>query len=190
MRVLLVGSTPGNAREIVAWLRSAGHETATCFETPVGFGCRGVTRHDDCPLDAHTDAALLVRDLDGSGHTLTEMGAVCALRHRVPVVELVEPHGNNLDATMLSVLEDVHLRCENREYVIAALEALARVPGVDITNIDIAVTREAGRVHAMVVVPAGMDDKQIPMVVDWVGRALRDHDRYAKVIDVGVRRAD
>ncbi|MFM8531051.1 MAG: hypothetical protein ACKOD2_15525 [Ilumatobacteraceae bacterium] len=181
-------STPGNAREVTDWLQSAGHETLTCFDAPVGFGCRGVTNHDDCPLDEHTDAALLVRDLDGSGHTLTEMGAMCALRHRVPVVELVEPHNNQLDATMLSVLEDVHLRCENRDYVIAALEALARVPGIDVTNIEIAVTRTSGRVHAMVQAPADMDAQQVPMVVDWVGRALRNHDRYAKVIDVGFHR--
>lgn len=190
MRVLLVESTPGNAREVADWLRSAGHETATCFEAPVGFGCRGVANHDDCPLGAHTDAALLVRDFAGRDHTLTEMGAVCALRHRVPVVELMEPNGTDLDTTMLSVLEDVRLQSTNRDYVIAALEALARIPNLDITRLNITVTRDENRVHAMVEIPADVDDKQVPLIVDWVGRALRDHDRYAKVIDVGFRRGE
>ena len=44
MRVLLVESTPGHGAEVARWLHEAGHETATCFEPPIGLACRGV--HD------------------------------------------------------------------------------------------------------------------------------------------------
>jgi hypothetical protein len=189
MRVLLVESTPGNAHEVADWLTEAGHEAMSCFGSPVTFGCRGVEHHEDCPLDRHTDAALLVRDLDGGGHTLTEMGAVCAMRHRVPVVEMSEPTGVGLDATMLSVLEEVQHHTANQAYVQAALEALVRIPGIgDLSRIGITVNRQQDRVHALLALPPDIEDGQVPMLVDWVGRALRAHDHYAKVIDVGVRR--
>jgi hypothetical protein len=110
------------------------------------------------------------------------------MRHRVPVIEVLEPHANDLDARMLSVLDDIQRRSENHDYVVAALGALACVPGIDVSEIDITVSRHGGRVHAVVEVPADMDAGKVPMVIDWVGRALRDHDRYAKVIDVGVHR--
>lgn len=189
MRVLLVESTPGNAYEVANWLGEAGHETVTCFDTPVTFGCRGAERHEDCPLDRHTDAALLVRDIDGGGHTLTEMGAVCAMRHRVPVIEMTEPTGRGLDATMLSVLDEVQHHRLNTGYVRAAHDALARVPGLASAEaIGITVERQQDRVHALLALPADITDSQVPMIVDWVGRALRAHDPYAKVIDVGARR--
>ena len=61
------------------------------------------------------------------------------------------------------------------------------VPGIDVSQLRISVTRSADRVHALVQVPASTPADEVPMITDWVGRALRQHDRYAKVIDVGVR---
>ena len=106
MRVLLVESTPGTATEVKDWLESHGHTTMTCFDPPVTFGCRSVARREDCPLEWTVDVTMLVRDLDGQGHTLTEMGAVCAMRHRVPVVEITEPHRDRLDTLMRAALDD------------------------------------------------------------------------------------
>jgi hypothetical protein len=104
MRVLLVESTPGNAREVTSWLEGAGHDVARCFDAPTSFGCHAVVRREDCSLARPTDLALLVRDLGDHTHTLTEMGAVCAMRHHVPVVEVTEPHGHGLDPVLLGAL--------------------------------------------------------------------------------------
>jgi len=189
MRVLLVESTPGSAREVAAWLNEAGHESSSCFDTPVTFGCRGVATHDDCPLEQPTDVAILVRDLDHGGHTLTEMGAVCAMRHRVPVVEIVEPATNELDSIMLAALEGAQHHTAHLDYVLAVREQLHHVPDIgDPSRINISITRAGGRVHAMLRLPDNITEKQLPLVVDWVGRALRQHDPYARIIDVGVSR--
>lgn len=189
MRVLLVESTPGNAVEVREWLESEGHAALTCFESPVTFGCRGVGRHEDCPLEGTVDVAMLVRDLDGHGHTLTEMGAVCAMRHRVPVVEITEPHHNHLDATMRTALAGSADPTLVDGYERAARAGLHDAPGVadlEVSGID--VVHEGLHVRATLHVGAGVDDARLPMLVDRVGRALRRHDPYASVIDVGVHR--
>ena len=189
MKLLLVETTPGNAHQVATWLQEAGHETSTCFSTPVNFGCRGVANHQDCPLERETDAAVLVSDFDGSGHTLTEMGAVCAMRRRVPVLRIVEPGTPDLDATMLALLDDLQRYSAHPDYVLAAQEALTHIAGIgDVSRIGVAITRDRGRVHAMLNLPPELTDAQVPTIVDFVGRALREYDHYAKVIDVGVRR--
>jgi len=189
MRVLLVESTPGSASAVRTWLQDAGHETASCFEAPVSFGCKGSIRHEECVLDRHTDVAVVVRDLDRGPHTLTEMGAVCAMRHRVPVVELMEPGSTNLDAALLAALSQAESASATRGYVDAVRESLAKVTTlVGADRIGIEVTRASGRVHAMLELPGDLPEQQVAMVVDWAGRALRAHDQYAKVIDIGVRR--
>lgn len=189
MRVLLVESTPGNATAVKRWLAEAGHETTTCFESPVTFGCKGVERHEDCPLERATDLAVLVRDLDGGNHSLTEMGAVCAMRHRVPVVEVVEPGQNDLDSTLLAALAEAESAAASRGYVDAVRASLAEATTLaDPDRIGITVTRSTDRVQATVDLPGDVVEHQVPMVVDCVSRALRRYDQYAKVIDVGVTR--
>lgn len=189
MRVLLVESTPGNAHEVHSWLSNAGHEVAHCFDTPVTFGCRGATQHDDCPLESHTDMAVLVRDLAGHTHTLTEMGAVCAMRHRVPVVEVTEPHRRELDVTMLGVLAAVQYRTEHNDYERAVRDVLSRLTGpANAERVQVVVTLQPDRVHAMLHVPQDLDAAVVSTMVDHAGRALRQHDPYVRVIDVGVRR--
>ncbi|MEY4372766.1 MAG: hypothetical protein RL219_1535 [Actinomycetota bacterium] len=189
MRVLLVESTPGNAHEVNSWLTDAGHEVVRCFDTPVTFGCRGTVAHNDCPLESRADMALLVRDLAGHAHTLTEMGAVCAMRHRIPVVEVTEPHSRDLDATMLGALAAVQYRTEHADYEHAVRDALGRLPGLaHAERVQVVVTLQPDRVHAMLHVPDDLDGALVSTMVDHAGRALRAHDPHVRVIDVGVRR--
>jgi hypothetical protein len=194
MRVLLVESTPGNAEAVRAWLEESGHETATCFEPtaalagPGGLGCRGVDHPEDCPLDRPTDLAVLVRDFDGGARSLTEMGAVCALRHRVHLVELTEPDPHDLDATMLAVVSEAHTDAPGGAYAEVVRAALAELDTLGGADVGVRVTRSPDRVHVMLDVPTAVDDRVLPMTVDRASRAVRGHDPFVKVIDVGVNR--
>lgn len=188
MRFLLVESTPGNAHEVADWLHAAGHDTATCFDGPMDHGCRGVRDYAACPLNGETDGAVLVRDLDSGGHMLSEMGAVCARRHRVPVAELIEPHTAELPDVMRGVFETVMSDSICREYERAIRDGLAKLPGLESATFKVSVTRRHDHVHAMVHLPAGVETAKVPLVVDRVGRSLREYDHFAKVIDVGIYR--
>lgn len=189
MRVLLVESTPGNAHEVTSWLTDAGHEVVRCFDPPVSFGCRAAVDHDQCPLESPTDMALLVRDLDDRGHTLTEMGAVCAMRHRVPVVEVNEPHGRALDAVLLGAVAAVEYRTEYEAYERAALDALRGITSLQQPErVQVVVGLQNDRVHAVLHVPPDIGPTMVSKMVDRVAHALRKHDPYVRVIDVGVER--
>jgi len=173
MRVLLVESTPGNGAGTAAWLQRNGHETATCFDPPYGLACRGVENHDDCPLSRHADLAVLVRDLDSGTRTLTEMGAVCALRHRVHLVELIEPDDAELDAIVGNTADDL------LGYEWAVEAALSE-------DTTVQVTRSSDRVHVHLGLAPGTPRDRVPMIVDRANRAVRAYDPFVKVIDVAV----
>jgi hypothetical protein len=188
MRVLLVESTPGHAVEVEKWLRDEGHSVSHCFDVPVAFACRGADDRADCPLDRPADVAVLVRDLDGHGRTLTEMGAVCSMKHRIPVVEITEPHRGQLDTTLRSALAAAD-DGGTVGYERAALAGLVDAPGLGRHEVlGVVVTRDDGHVRADVRVATHVDQARIPTLVDRVARALRRHDPYASVIDVGVSR--
>jgi hypothetical protein len=172
MRVLLVESTPGNGAAVAAWLATSGHETATCFDPPHDLICRGTERIEDCPLHRHADLAVLVRDLDSGARMLTEMGAVCALRHRVPLVELIEPD----ETAIATVLDGVCGVPPGYEQVVRDAVPEARA---------VTITRGPGRVHARLHLAEDVGDR-LPMVVDRANRALRGYDPFVKVIDVAV----
>jgi len=177
MRVLLVESTPGNGAGTAAWLQRNGHETATCFDPPHGLACRGVENHDDCPLSRHADLAVLVSDLDSGTRTLTEMGAVCALRHRVRLVELVEPDDAELDAELDAIIGNAADDALGYEWAVEA--ALSE-------DTTVQVTRSSDRVHVQLGLAPGTPRERVPMIVDRANRAVRAYDPFVKVIDVAV----
>ncbi|MGZ4772813.1 MAG: hypothetical protein ACXV3B_09045, partial [Ilumatobacteraceae bacterium] len=86
MDVLLIESSPGIATSLQHRLIRDGHEVVSCNDSQ-GGPCRGVERNESCPLDQHVDIAVLARERD-TEPSLNEMGSVCALRHRVPLVTL------------------------------------------------------------------------------------------------------
>lgn len=86
--VMVIESQRGAAAPAVHALKAAGHRVRRCHdEDSSGFPCRGVIDPSDCPLAAHADVALLVRDRVAPRPTALEQGATCAIRTGVPLVE-------------------------------------------------------------------------------------------------------
>lgn len=196
MRVLLVDGDPAEGDVVATQLADAGHDVVRCFGPDDTHLCRGVALREECPVDSGAvDAAVLVR---GENHTplLREMGAVCALRRRLPVVEAhshgeppfdgwATPTGEGVVEAVEEVASDeLHGHAVAVEAVLVTVPAvvrLGRLPGV-------AVEREASRLLLTLTVPADMTVEDTNSVVTWGVRALRDYDPYASVVDVVVAR--
>ena len=185
MRILLVESTPGNAEEFARWLDDNGHDSIRCFTTDQQRVCRGVHDPEACALTEPIDAALLVRDLDQQ-HTLTEMGSVCAMRHRVPVVEVYEcdrPKDvlpNAFGGAVFAAEIDGYVAAIRRALIDAPLLAPAIVEALPIT-----VRRTPNRVEAVLSLP-DVEPARRGMIADRAARALRRHDQFTNVIDVSI----
>lgn len=89
MRVLVMESDPHAADEASKRLHSAGHDVERCFERDLGsFPCKALHAGGRCPLDdGPIDVAVVVRGHAWPRPTPLELGAVCALRAGVPLVE-------------------------------------------------------------------------------------------------------
>jgi hypothetical protein len=86
--VMIIESHPGAAASAVHALEAAGHRIHRCHdEDSTGFPCRGLIDPGDCPVAAHVDVALLVRDGVAPQPAAFEQGATCAIRAGVPLVE-------------------------------------------------------------------------------------------------------
>lgn len=87
MRVLVIEDTIGNSVDIVLDLVEAGHRVVRC--QPIGGTvepCAGLTGNA-CPLDERVDVTVQVHDGDEE-LTLRELGAVCAGRAGIPIVNV------------------------------------------------------------------------------------------------------
>lgn len=93
MKVLIVESEPGVAEGTEAVLSEAGHEIVRChvprWQAVPCVGVDGV-----CPIAAGVDVAVLARNRASSEPSVLEDGIRCAIRERVPIVE-VGPAGVN-----------------------------------------------------------------------------------------------
>src|SRR6476620_9070683 len=87
MRVLVVGTIPESMDHTSEVLRDAGHDVLACHDTGgAAFPCRGL-RGEPCPLDGEgVDVVVTARDRAWPNPSPYEDGAVCALRHHVPMV--------------------------------------------------------------------------------------------------------
>jgi len=178
MKLLLIESTPGNATAIAGDLAANGHEVLSCTDEH-GGPCRGVAHHADCPLDGHVDLTIVARQ-PGSTHTLDEMGAVCAARHRVPTVE-VDPLHPADDLPDLTVASALAARKVEAAYAQAIRNELGGVPAL------VDVRREPTRIVANVQVPAAHGTPQgLSAVADRARKAVREHDPYVGGIDINV----
>jgi hypothetical protein len=185
MRILLVESTPGNATQFQAWLDENGHETIRCFTDADQRTCRGVHDAEACPFERHVDAALVVRDLD-ERRTLAEMGAVCAQRHRAPVVEVYEC--TDPTTALPGAFEPALFAAEDATYGEAIRRALLASESVTMEQVErlvIDVHRTPDRVEATVDMP-WLEQSARGQMADRIGRALRRHDPFAKSIDVSI----
>lgn len=178
MKLLLIESTPGNAAAIKSELMAEGHEVLTCDDDH-GALCRGMEHPAECPMEQHIDMAIVTR-APGSAHTLSEMGSVCAARHRVPLVE-VDPA--DVADVLPSVTAATALASRRVEAGFAA--AIRQELGHVAAIVD--VSREIDRIHVTVQVPASEGTPtKLSNVADRARHAVREHDQFVRVVDVAV----
>ena len=87
MRILLVDGDQSEGVVLAGQLGERGHEVVRCFPPEGHTLCVGASDSSKCPVESlGCDVALIVRDPE-SEPGLREMGAVCAIRRHIPVIE-------------------------------------------------------------------------------------------------------
>lgn len=193
MKVLLVESCPGTSDDVRAQLRESGHEIVECFDDHSPL-CVGSDDGRRCPLGQPVDVAVAVRVPGDGAAKLHEMGAVCAIRHRVPLVEYpgleTSPfHGHSVPTSgdVLGALDEA--LAGGSAHAIAATDALRKLPylaAFDHAAVYATAEREANRLRLTVHLPDGVQRADTSHAVNSVVRAVRDFDPYVPVIDVSV----
>lgn len=196
MRILLVEGEPGVANEIHAELDAAGHRVTGCDPADPSVPCRGLDNVGDCPLDAgEIDVAVVGRR--GGPLTVSERGALCASRRRIPVVVAGDPRsavsfgpGTHMARDDLlgaceraAVSGAAHVAAVQRTLLISGAIRLADLEGDD-ARVAIEVSREPSRLRMVVRVPG--DDLRAASIAKSAAEALRRFDPYTTVIDVVV----
>jgi hypothetical protein len=181
MDVLLIESSPGIASTLQHRLVRDGHAVISCNDSH-GGPCRGVESNGSCPLDQHIDVAVLARERDAEP-SLNEMGSVCALRHRVPLVTLY-PGDEFGPGPSTEIASAVARREVEAGYVAVVRRELGHV--VD----DITVLREHQRVHVTLTVARSTARQAVSKLADRARHAVREHDRNTPVVDISVVMAE
>jgi hypothetical protein len=180
MEVLVIESSPGVAITLQHRLVRDGHEVITCNDAH-GGPCRGVEHNDACPMAKHIDIAILARER-GAEPSLNEMGSVCALRHRVPLVTLYPGDEFGPDVST-EVAAAVARRAVEAAYVAAIRQQLRH--GIE----DVSVQREYERVQVTLTVATTMSAQTICRLADRARQAVRQHDAHTPTIDISIVRA-
>ena len=194
MKVLMVEGAPGVGAAAATQLREAGHDVVGCEAADRSSPCRGLEPVADCPLDhGHVDVAVVSRA--GGDLAPSERGALCAARHRVPVVLAGNPrHAVSFGPGTHLAGADLLATCEHasRSGVahIAAIRRSLLLSGV-LTADDVddpspgvvfEVRREPGRLRLTVRTRA--DDPRVAAITKASAEALRRFDDHTPVIDV------
>jgi hypothetical protein len=180
MEVLVIESSPGIATTLQHRLVRDGHEVISCNDSH-GGPCRGVEDNSTCPLTNHIDIAILARERDAEP-SLNEMGSVCALQHRVPLVTLYP--GDEFGPGVSTEIAAAVARREVEAAYVAAIRRQLR-HGVD----DITVEREYQRIHVTICVDKSLSAQTICRLADRARQAVRQHDAHTPTIDVSVVRS-
>ena len=182
MKVLLLEAQPAIESTVARTLRDAGHELVRCDDELDGGPCRAVRCDADCPLNSPVGVAVLARE-SGTPHLLYEMGAVCAERHRVPVVR-VDP--NKFDDVVELAVAGAAAGLDRLEARYAA--AVRTALGADVLAVE--ASRAPDCVTVSVLAPMGIDWRHRTMLADRARRTIRAFDPFVAVIDIGVTAAD
>jgi hypothetical protein len=198
VKVLLLESHPGVANGTVTELMAAGHTIVRCDTPDRRYPCRGFASTGDCPLDEHVDVAVMVQE---PGCNQVEHGAVCAIRSRVPVVEIDAVDDTHEVPTMLwtsvpspRVLEECERAAGDGQWhaqaVCDRLVALGVVTPAELAGpsrvVTISVERDGDRLLMRVVLAESARDREAE-ILRAATHALREFDRRVGVIDVVVR---
>lgn len=194
MKVLLVEGAPGVGAPAEAQLRQAGHTVIGCEPGEPSAPCRGLEAVGDCPLDVgDVDVAVVSRA--GADLTASERGALCASRHRVPVVVAGNPRhavsfGPGTHVAGADLVEAcnqaatsgiAHVAAVRRELLMAGVVAPDEVDGLD-ASISFEVQREPRRLRLVVQAPD--DHPRLASITKSAAEALRRFDPVTAVIDV------
>jgi len=153
----------------------------------------------DCPLD-HGDIGVAVVSRSGSDFTASERGALCAARHRVPVVITGNPRhavsfgpgthlaGPDLVGAVGTAARSglAHATAVRRELLMSGVVTPDDVNG-DRPRVVFTVRREPARLRLVVSGEAAEDE--LHAVTKAAAEALRRFDPYTKVIDISVESA-
>jgi hypothetical protein len=181
MDVLVIESAPGIAATLEHRLVRDGHQVLSCNDSH-GGPCAGVESNAECPLTNHVDVAVLARQR-GAPRTLNEMGSVCAMRHRVPLVTL-HPGDEFGPGPSTEIAAAVARRAVEASYEAVVRRQVGH--GVD----DITVQREYQRIHVTITVNKSMSALAIHRLVDRVRQAVRAFDPHTPTVDISVVRAE
>ena len=180
MRTLLVESEVGLGTTVRAALEREGHDVVTCTDAD-GGPCRSIAAPGECPMEAHTDLAVLVTSRRGT-RSLSEMGAVCAQRRRVPSIQ-VDPATVGDDFPSLASRATIAVRLTEASYAQAVRKHLP------IGAAEVAVVRSPRKVTVHLGGFADdVDAQRKAFLVDKAREAVRLFDPHVAVIDVVAER--
>jgi len=179
MRILLVATHPDDAMAVEQALTSVGHTIATCHDDH-GGPCRGVDHLEECPLESSVDLAVIARSPQ-SHHGLDEMGAVCAARHRVGVVELDPSRAADTSLYDLADAAEARLCSEYEASVTATLRETSPM-----TPLSVTVRRHDRDICVRLELDVRATPLEMTALADRARAGVRRHDRFARTIDVSV----
>lgn len=196
MKILMIDSDRREGAVLAEEFRTRGHEVVRCFPHPSDGMCVGVHSPHACPVESlGCDVALVVREADRPPH-LQEMGAVCAVRRHIPLIEAYG-HGDGPFAewatpTGTAVIEAVEEHDSGvRPRLVEAVErALADLPVVvRLGRVPtVAVRKHGDRLSVTIDLPPGSSPADEDAIVTWAVRAVREHDPHTSTADAVVRR--
>jgi hypothetical protein len=177
MRLLLIEAKPGLGASVAERLAGAGHDVDACYDEVGSSPCRGVHDNATCPMHHPVDLTVVVRD-QGMADTLLEMGAICAERYRVPVVD-VRPDDADVVETVRIAAAAGKDRAEAK-YASVVRSALAE------RCIAVEARRDPGCVKVRLSAAEPLTPQQRACLADNARAALRAFDPFVPVIDVSV----
>lgn len=194
MKVLHVEGAPGVGAAAQAELLAAGHLVVGCDAAEPSAPCRGLEAVGDCPLDlGDVDVAVVSRA--GEQLTSAERGALCAARHRIPVVVAGDPRfaisfgpgthtaGGDLVAACTRAASSgiAHEAAIRRELLMAGVVTPADVDPPNAV-VSFEVRRDPRRLRLVVRAPE--DHPRLASITKSAAEALRRFDQTVSVIDV------
>lgn len=196
MKILLVEGAPGAGAPVEAELEGAGYQVVGCDAADPWAPCRGLDVVGECPLDdGSIDVAVVARV--GQEAQVSERGALCAARRRIPVVIAGDPRqamyfgpgthlaGHDLVDTCRHAATSglAHAAAIRRDLLINGVVETDDVDGPN-PPISFAVRREPRRLRLTVTMPA--DDPRQLGITKAAQESLRRFDQWTSVIDVVV----
>lgn len=177
-------------------LGERGHDVVRCFPPEGHSVCVGAADPARCPVESlGCDVALVVRE-PAADPGLREMGAVCAIRRHIPLIEAC-PDGDSPFArwstpTGTAVVEAVEdFDSGVRPGLVAAVEErLANLPAVIRLGRlpTVAIRRQGTRLLMSLTLPSDASRADEESIITWAVRALRELDPHALTADVTTQR--